>query len=125
MTEASASVSVPPFSTPQPPRYRPGPPESVPIWCIVVTTGVRRSWPSHACTARPTPKTGAVALEPSLLTRPPQPPAIQSYHMKYGLDSLRPSRPPTSRYSRLKAQAMARSGMIPDHSSKIPFMIFS
>ena len=45
--------------------------------------------------------------------------------MKIGFSGLRRSRPPQSRYSRLKAQAMARSGMIWDHISKIAFMIFS
>ena len=59
--------------------------------------------PSRGCTARPTPKIGAVAFEPSLPFRPPQPPTIQSYHMKIGRPSWRPSRPPTSRYSRLNA----------------------
>ena len=125
MTVRSAAVSVAPFSTPQPPRNLPGPPESVRIACCVVTTGQRRSWPSSGCTASPTPKIGAVQLEPSRPLRPPQPPTIQSYHMKYGLSSLRASRPPTSRYSRLNEQASARSGISFDHSSKIAFMIFS
>ena len=80
----SASVSVPPFSTPQPPRNWPGPPESGTSWCPVVSTGQRRSCPSSGWTARPTPKIGAVAVEPSLPFRPPQPPTIQSYHMKIG-----------------------------------------
>ena len=68
---------------------------------------------------------GAVAFEPSLPLRPPQPPTIQSYHMKIGRPSRRASRPPTSRYSRLNEQAIARSGTSPDQSSKIEFMIFS
>ena len=93
--------------------------------CSVVSTGVRRSWPSSGCTARPTPKTGEVALEPSLPLRPPQPPAIQSYHMNTGRSSARASRPPTSRYSRLKQHAIARSGMTCDHSSKTALMTFS
>ena len=42
-----------------------------------LSTGERRSWPSSGCTARPTPNTGAVALEPSFVARPPQPPAGQ------------------------------------------------
>ena len=54
------------------------------ISCSVVSTGVRRSWPSNGCTARPTPNTGEVQFCPSLPLRPPQPPAIQSYHMKNG-----------------------------------------
>src|SRR5690606_41631031 len=58
----------------------PGPPESVISSCTLVRIGVSRSWPSSGCTARPTPKTGDVAFEPSLLLLPPQPPAIQSYH---------------------------------------------
>ena len=45
--------------------------------------------------------------------------------MKYGRASVRASRPPTSRYSRLKQPAIARWGMISDHSSKPAFMIFS
>ena len=81
ITVPSASVSRPPFSTPQPPRKRPGPPESVLISWPEVTTGDSRSWPSTGCTARPTPKIGDVALAPSRPLRPPQPPAIQSYHM--------------------------------------------
>ncbi len=125
MTVPSASVSRPPFSTPQPPRNRPGPPESVWISCPVVTTGDSRSWPSTGCTARPTPKIGAVAFAPSWPLRPPQPPAIQSYHMKIGRSAWRASRPPTSRYSRLNEQASARSGITRDQSSKIEFMIFS
>ena len=43
ITVRSARVSVAPFSTPQPPRNFPGPPESVRIACWVVTTGQRRS----------------------------------------------------------------------------------
>ena len=39
--------------------------------------------------------------------------------------SRRLSVPPANRYSRLNAQAMARSGMISDHISKTEFMIFS
>ena len=88
-------------------------------------TGVRRSCPSTGCTASPVPNTGEVAEEPSFVDRPPHPPAIQSYHMKYGLDSVLASCPPTSRYSRLNAHAIARSGMMWDHSSKIAFMTFS
>lgn len=38
---------------------------------------------------------------------------------------MRASLPPTSRYSRLNAHAMARSGMTDDHISKMPFMSFS
>ena len=68
---------------------------------------------------------GAVAFDPSMPLRPPQPPTIQSYHMKIGRSGLRRSRPPTRRYSRLKQQAIARSGMTSDQSSKIEFMIFS
>ena len=90
-----------------------------------MSTGQRRSWPSSGWTASPTPKIGAVAVEPSRPLRPPQPPTIQSYHMKYGLSGERTSRPPTSRYSRLNEQAIARSGMIPDQISKHAFMIFS
>src|SRR3954470_6310098 len=125
MTVRLAAVRVAPFSTPHPPRNFPGPPESVRIACWVVTTGQRRSWPSSGCTARPTPKIGAVQLDPSLPLRPPQPPTIQSYHMKYGRSSYRLSRPPTSRYSRLKVQAIVRSGRMFDQSSKTEFMIFS
>ncbi len=125
MTVRLASVRVPPFSTPQPPRKRPGPPLSVTISCPDVSTGQRRSWPSSGWTASPTPKIGAVAVEPSRPLRPPQPPTIQSYHMKYGLSGERTSRPPTSRYSRLNDPAIARSGMIPDQISKHAFMIFS
>ena len=95
------------------------------ISCWEVSTGVRRSWPSNGWTASPTPNTGDVQSCPSRPLRPPQPPAIQSYHMKNGRSSRRASRPPTSRYSRLKQQAIARSGMICDHSSKPAFMIFS
>src|SRR5207247_3137089 len=124
ITVASASRRIAPFSTPQPPRKRPGPPESVRISCPVVSTGQSRSWASSGCTARPTPKIGAVAFDPSLPFRPPQPPTIQSYHMKIGRSRLRPSRPPTSRYSRLNEHASARSGCSPDQSSKIEFMIF-
>src|SRR5205823_3765022 len=109
-TAAPAPLPPAPFSTPQPPRNLPGPPESVLISCPVVKTGQSRSCASSGCTARPTPKIGAVAFEPSLPFRPPQPPTIQSYHMKIGRLSLRASRPPTSRYSRLNEQASARSG---------------
>jgi hypothetical protein len=37
--------------------------------------------------------------------------------MKMGLSELRASSPPVSRYSRLKAQASARSGISFDHIS--------
>jgi hypothetical protein len=67
-----------------------------------------------------------VAVEPSLPFLPPQPPDIQSYHMKNRpLVSGRSSMPPIRRYSRLKEQARERSGMTRDQSSKIAFMIFS
>src|SRR5205814_7015180 len=125
ITVASASLRIAPFSTPQPPRNRPGPAESVRISCPVVSTGQSRSCASSGWTARPTPKIGAVAFEPSLPLRPPQPPTIQSYHMKIGRLSRRASRPPTSRYSRLNEQARARSGWSFDQSSKIEFMLFS
>ena len=46
-------------------------------------------------------------------------------HEDTAASSVRASRPPTSRYSRLKQQAIARSGMICDHSSNPAFMIFS
>src|SRR5699024_1108636 len=77
-----ASVRVPPFCTPNPPRCFPGPAESTAMLWEVVRTGLRRSWPSTGCTASPVPKTGDVAEEPSFVARPPQPPAIQSYHLK-------------------------------------------
>src|SRR5699024_10799896 len=125
MTAPEASVRMPPLLTPQPPRNRPGPPESVLIECWVVSTGVSRSWPSTGCTASPVPNTGEVAEDPSFVDRPPQPPAIQSYHMKQGLGFTRESWPPTSRYSRLNAQVSARSGMMWDHSWKIAFITFS
>ena len=95
------------------------------MWWSAVSTGVSRSCPSSGCTASPTPNTGDVQFWPSRPSRPPQPPAIQSYHMKNGRSSIRPSRPPTSRYSRLKQHAIARSGMTCDHSSNPAFMIFS
>src|ERR671925_1804456 len=125
ITVLRTSVRRPPFCTPQPPRQRPGPPVSGRISWPVVTTGERRSWPSSGWTASPTPNTGEVALEPSLPLRPPQPPAIQSYHMKIESPPPRVSVPPTSRYSRLNDAAIARSGMTCDHSSKIAFMILS
>ena len=76
------AVRAPPLTTPQPPRNRPGPPLSAMMACSLVTTGVSLSWASTDCTARPTPKIGEVADDPSRSARPPQPPAIQSYHMK-------------------------------------------
>ena len=92
---------------------------------VVVRTGLSRSWPSSGWTASPGPNIGEVAFDPSLELRPPQPPAIQSYHMKYGRPGSRPSRPPTSRYSRLKEHAMARSGTMRDQISMIEFINFS
>ena len=70
MTAPSGSVSRPPLDTPTPPRKRPGPPESGTISCAVVSTGVRRSWPSSGCTARPTPKTGEVQFGAVLAVAP-------------------------------------------------------
>ena len=46
ITVASASRRIAPFSTPQPPRNRPGPAESVRISWPVVSTGQSRSWAS-------------------------------------------------------------------------------
>ena len=86
---------------------------------------VRRSCPSNGWIIRPTPKTGAVAVLPSLPLRPPQPPTIQSYHMNGRWYPGRRSQPPTRRYSRLNEQASARSGSTRDQSSKVAFMIFS
>src|SRR5215218_2795720 len=72
MTVSSISVRVPPFCTPQPPRYWPGPPESGTIWWVEVTTGERRSWPSSGWTARPTPKNrgGGVRTVPAVAPAP-------------------------------------------------------
>src|SRR5699024_6320802 len=96
ITVSLTSVKVPPFSTPHPPRYSPGPPESVIISCLDVTTGVSLSCPSHGCTLNPAPKTGDIVLASSRSTLPPCLPAIQSYHRKTSSYRLRSSQPPMS-----------------------------
>src|SRR5699024_5683504 len=47
ITESLILVSVSLFRTLQPPLYSPGPPESIIISWLVVTTGVKRSCPSQ------------------------------------------------------------------------------
>ena len=117
----SASRSVALLRTPQPPRHLPGPRESARIAYSSSRSARPRSCPSTGCDGRPTPKQAVVPLQPSRPLRPPQPPAIQSYHMKIGLVVERRSRPPISRYSRLKAQAMRalRHDLRPDLEDRV------